>query len=49
RLCPGAMFGLGAGENQPQLHNADYDFPDGLILYGVRLFAEIIEIVLKAS
>lgn len=46
RLCPGAMFGLGAGVNQPQLHNANYDFPDALIPYGVNLFAKIIEALL---
>lgn len=38
----GAMFGLGAGSHHPQLHNADYDFPDSLIPYGVELFAQLI-------
>ncbi|MCB0641379.1 MAG: amidohydrolase [Phaeodactylibacter sp.] len=37
----GALFGLGAGENHPVLHNPDYDFPDALILTGVRLFHSI--------
>lgn len=41
RHFPGAFFGLGAGETHPQLHNADYDFPDELIGYGVRLFSRI--------
>ena len=34
--CPGALFGLGAGENQPPLHHPDYDFPDTLLDTGVR-------------
>ncbi|TVR81714.1 MAG: amidohydrolase [Saprospirales bacterium] len=38
----GAMFGLGAGENTPDLHNPDYDFPDELIETGVRVFKGII-------
>ena len=40
---PGAMFGLGSGEAQPQLHNPDYDFPDALIPVGASLFAAIVE------
>lgn len=35
---PGAMFGLGAGEETPALHHSDYDFPDEIIPYGVDLF-----------
>jgi amidohydrolase len=38
---PGALFGLGSGENHPQLHNPDYDFPDSIIENGVRMFYEI--------
>lgn len=34
----GAIFGLGAGNDIPQLHNNDYDFPDELIPTGVQLF-----------
>lgn len=30
----GAMFGLGAGETCPSLHDATYDFPDALIEIG---------------
>lgn len=40
---PGAMFGLGAGENTPALHHPDYDFPDDIIPYGIELFYGIIE------
>lgn len=34
----GCMFGLGAGEAMPALHNPDYDFPDELIPHGIELF-----------
>ncbi|HLS30478.1 MAG TPA: M20/M25/M40 family metallo-hydrolase, partial [Flavobacteriaceae bacterium] len=43
---PGAMFGLGAGENQPELHNPDYDFPDELIEKGIQMFQQLIKILL---
>ncbi len=33
-----AMFWLGAGQEHPQLHNPDYDFPDALIPIGVEVF-----------
>ncbi|MCK5823760.1 MAG: amidohydrolase [Bacteroidales bacterium] len=39
----GAMFGLGAGENNPDLHNQNYDFPDELIEYGVNMFMSILK------
>ncbi|MDZ7743943.1 MAG: amidohydrolase [Bacteroidota bacterium] len=34
----GALFGLGSGKDQPQLHNPDYDFPDNIIEDGVKMF-----------
>jgi amidohydrolase len=37
----GALLGLGAGIDQPQLHHADYDFPDELIPVGASLFYRI--------
>lgn len=37
-----AMFFLGAGQNHPNLHNPDYDFPDALIDVGARIFMRII-------
>ncbi|GAB3927493.1 amidohydrolase [Larkinella terrae] len=40
----GAMFGIGAGENSPALHNDDYDFNDDLIEPAARLFRELIDI-----
>lgn len=36
---PGALFGLGSGRDHPSLHDASYDFPDGLLEPGIRLFA----------
>lgn len=38
---PGALFGLGAGENCPPLHSPLYDFPDELIETGASLFHRI--------
>jgi len=43
----GAFFGLGAGEGIPDLHNRDYDFPDGLIETGADLFLRIVARVLE--
>jgi len=37
----GALFGLGSGMDQPQLHNPDYDFPDKIIDTGANVFFEI--------
>lgn len=36
-----ALFVLGSGEDCPQLHNPDYDFPDELISSGMELFENI--------
>ena len=44
----GAMFGLGAGENSPSLHNPDYDFPDEIINTGSTLFYQITKEILDA-
>lgn len=44
RLFDCAMFGLGAGETQSDLHNPDYDFPDEILKNGVAMFAAIIKI-----
>ena len=43
----GAMFGLGSGEDTPDLHNPDYDFPDDIIPYGVNMFNSIINQLLN--
>lgn len=43
----GAMFGIGAGIHHPELHHPDYDFPDEIILTGVKMFYSIIQKALK--
>ncbi|NBX65953.1 MAG: amidohydrolase [Proteobacteria bacterium] len=45
----GAMFGLGAGENRPNLHNPDYDFPDEIITTGIKMFKHMIEQALASN
>lgn len=42
QICPSFLFGLGAGEDCPQLHEGTYDFPDELIETGVKMFDEIL-------
>ncbi|SMO97168.1 amidohydrolase [Gracilimonas mengyeensis] len=37
----GAQFGIGSGEDQPNLHHPAYDFPDDIIEPSARLFFEI--------
>ncbi|MFO7850919.1 MAG: amidohydrolase [Bacteroidota bacterium] len=44
---PGAMFGLGAGTDQPAVHNPDYDFPDEIIDAGLSMFFNIYSIINK--
>lgn len=39
----GAMFGLGAGVSNPDLHNPDYDFPDEIIETGKSMFISLID------
>lgn len=43
----GAMFGLGAGENTPALHNPDYDFPDDITATGIQQFFQIVQEINK--
>jgi amidohydrolase len=40
-VAPSAFFVLGAGEDHPQLHNPDYDFPDAIIGTGLAVFQAI--------
>ncbi len=42
----GAMFGVGAGINTPALHNPDYDFPDEITPTAIRMFYQIISLIL---
>ena len=39
--APSAMFLLGAGERHASLHNANYDFPDGLIGVAARVMMRV--------
>ena len=39
---PGALFCIGSGDEHPELHNPDYDFPDVLIDTASSLFFSII-------
>ena len=39
---PGALFGLGSGTSQPPLHHPDFDFPDGIVETGAKLFYELV-------
>ena len=40
---PGAMFGLGAGENHSDLHTWYYDFPDEILETGIKMFFGLIQ------
>lgn len=44
-----AMFYIGAGVTQPQLHNPDYDFPDALIPVVTGLFSGIVDDILGVA
>lgn len=43
----GALFGLGAGRETPQLHNGYYDFPDVILEKGTLMFYGIIDQLLN--
>lgn len=45
----GALFGLGAGVQQPSLHHQLFDFPDELLPIGVRLFTQLLSDLLPMS
>lgn len=38
-VYPGAFFGIGSGEECPELHHPDYDFPDSIIETAARFFS----------
>lgn len=40
-VYPGAMMGIGSGEDHVELHHPDYDFPDQIIRPTAQLFLEI--------
>ena len=39
----GALFGIGAGKEHPDLHNPDYDFPDDIIEPSIKLLYSLIK------
>ena len=41
-----AIFGLGAGEQHPSLHHANYDFPHEIIDTGIAMFKGLLEEIL---
>ena len=41
RECKGAFFGMGDGEEYPQLHTAEYGFPDEILTIAVELLFAI--------
>ncbi|MBL6448981.1 amidohydrolase [Fulvivirga sp. 29W222] len=45
----GALFGLGSGENMPDLHNPNYNFPDEILGTGVLMYHHIIDQLLKTK
>ena len=42
KVCETALFGIGAGENTPALHDCAYDFPDDLIPIAAHVFVKVI-------
>lgn len=42
-VFPGAMFGIGSGESQPELHHPDYVFPDSLITPAANTVMAVID------
>ncbi len=46
---PACFFGLGAGEEHPQLHHPDYDFPDDIVETGIAIFFSIYDQLLVAD
>jgi metal-dependent amidase/aminoacylase/carboxypeptidase family protein len=43
----GGFFGLGSGEDQPNLHNPDFNFPDEIIDTGINMFYSIYEQIIS--
>ncbi|MGE4545949.1 MAG: amidohydrolase [Pedobacter sp.] len=42
-VSEGALFGIGAGTDVPELHKPDYDFPDSLIPLAAQLLGRIVD------
>lgn len=43
KKCPGAFFGIGAGEDYPPLHTEKYEYPDALLEPTIEAFMAIVE------
>ena len=43
KKCPGAFFGIGAGETHPPLHTENYEYPDALLPYAMEAFAALMK------
>nr|WP_321468206.1 amidohydrolase [uncultured Desulfobulbus sp.] len=41
-LCHGALIGIGAGKEVPDLHKPEYDFPDSLVPLAAKLLVRIV-------
>lgn len=42
KVCPGAIFYVGNGEDYPPLHTGEYDFNDGILEEIVDMYSEIL-------
>ena len=42
KQIPGAYFGIGAGEDWPDLHTASYEYPDALLQHTIDAFLRLI-------
>lgn len=47
QIAKTAFFGIGSGRDHPALHNPDYDFPDEIIITGIRMYNSIINSICK--
>lgn len=43
RRCPGAFFGIGAGEEHPPLHTGEYEYPDALLELTAKAFLALLK------
>ena len=41
--CPGAFFGIGAGEDYPPLHTENYEYPDALLELTIEAFMALLK------
>lgn len=42
RVCNGAFFGVGDGEDYPQLHTSQFEYPDEISEYALKIFMGLI-------